>query len=83
MMLLIFTFYMLRYFGRKAFAASLLVVVVFSLPRIMSGAHWLTDVVVGAGSICSIVLGWMLLTPASDRVIAFFDRYLPRKKQKN
>lgn len=48
MMLLIFTFYMLRYFGKKAFAASLLVVIVFSMPRIMSGAHWLTDVVVGS-----------------------------------
>ncbi len=82
MMLLIFTFYMLRYFGKKAFAASLLVVVIFSMPRIMSGAHWLTDVVVGAGSICSIVLSWMLLTPASDRVIGFFDQHLPHKKTK-
>lgn len=83
MMLLIFTFYMLRYFGKKAFAASLLVVIVFSMPRIMSGAHWLTDVVVGSGSICSIVLSWMLLTPASDRVIALFDRYLPHRGKKN
>ena len=83
MMLLIFTFYMLRYFGKKAFAASLLVVIVFSMPRIMSGAHWLTDVVVGSGSICSIVLSWMLLTPASDRVIALFDRYLPHRDKKN
>lgn len=82
MMLLIFTFYMLRYFGKKAFAASLLVVVIFSLPRIMSGAHWLTDVVVGAGSICSIVLSWMLLTPASDRVISFFNQHLPHRKAK-
>lgn len=83
MMLLIFTFYMLRYFGKRAFAASLLVVIVFSMPRIMSGAHWLTDVVVGSGSICSIVLSWMLLTPASDRVIALFDRYLPYRDKKN
>ena len=49
------------------------------MPRIMSGAHWLTDVVVGSGSICSIVLSWMLLTPASDRIIALFDRYLPHQ----
>ena len=83
MMLLIFTFYMLRYFGKRAFAASLLVFIVFSMPRIMSGAHWLTDVVVGSGSICSIVLSWMLLTPASDRVIALFDRYLPYRDKKN
>ena len=83
MMLLIFTFYMLRYFGKKAFAASLLVVIVFSMPRIMSGALWLTDVVVGSGAICSSVLSWMLLTPASERVIALFDRYLPHRDKKN
>ena len=79
MMLMIFSFFMLRYFGRKAFFWSALVVVVFSLPRIMAGAHWLTDVVVGAGSISCVVLSWMLLTPASDRVIAWFNRHLPKK----
>lgn len=79
MMLMIFSFFMLRYFGRKAFFWSALVVVVFSLPRIMAGAHWLTDVVVGAGSISCVVLSWMLLTPASDRVISWFNRHLPKK----
>ena len=57
----------------------MMLLIVFSMPRIMSGAHWLTDVVVGSGSICSIVLSWMLLTPASDRIIALFDRYLPHQ----
>ena len=46
----------------------------------MSGAHWMTDVVVGAGSIACVVLSWMLLTPASDRIIACFEKKVPGKK---
>lgn len=67
--LLIFTFYMWRYFGKQAFLKSLAVVIVFSLPRIMSGAHWFSDVAVGAVAVNLIVLSWMLLTPASDKII--------------
>ena len=81
MMLLIFSGFMLRYFGQKAFAIALLIVVIFAFPRVMIGAHWLTDIVVGSLSAVLIGLPWILMTPLSDRLIAVFDRYLPRKKQ--
>ena len=81
MMLLIFSGFMLRYFGQKAFAIALLIVVIFAFPRVMIGAHWLTDIVVGSLSAVLIGLPWVLMTPLSDRLIAVFDRYLPRKKQ--
>lgn len=80
MMLLIFAMFMLRYFGKKTAAAAIAVALVFSFPRMMSGAHWMTDIVVGAGSIACVVLSWMLLTPASDRIIAWFERKIPWKK---
>lgn len=48
MMLLIFCGFMLRYFSVRAFAISLVIFVVFSLPRMMIGAHWFTDVFVGS-----------------------------------
>jgi membrane-associated phospholipid phosphatase len=81
MMLLIFSAFMLRYFGKKAFAVALLIVVVFAFPRVMIGAHWLTDIVVG--SLTAVLIGatWVLMTPLSDRLIALFDRYLPGKRQ--
>lgn len=81
MMLLIFSAFMLRYFGKKAFAVALLIVVVFAFPRVMIGAHWLTDIVVG--SLTAVLIGapWVLMTPLSDRLIALFDRYLPGKTQ--
>lgn len=81
MMLLIFASFMLRYFGKKAFAIALIIVVVFAFPRVMIGAHWLTDIVIGSLSAVLIGVPWCLMTPLSDRLIALFDRYLPGKMQ--
>lgn len=77
MMLLIFTSFMGRYYGKKAFLSSLLVFLVFSLPRIMSGAHWFTDVAVGSVSIVLIIMSWILLTPLSDKFIQWLEPKLP------
>jgi len=79
MMLLIFSGFMLRYFGKKAFGIALLIVVIFAFPRVMIGAHWLTDIVVGSLSAVLIGLPWVLMTPMSDKIIALFNRYLPSK----
>lgn len=74
MMLLIFSCYMLKYFGWRVFAKCMAVFVGFSLPRIMAGAHWFTDVAVGSVSCVLIVLSWILLTPLADMFINFIYR---------
>lgn len=77
MMLLIFAAFMLRYFGKTAGAIGLLIALVFAFPRLMIGAHWLTDIVVGSLTVVLIGLPWCLMTPLSDRLIGLFDHYLP------
>lgn len=79
MMLMIFAAFMWRYFGLKAFTLSVLIVLFFSAPRIIIGAHWFTDVYIGSLAICSIVLSWFLLTPASDIVIGYIIRLIPKR----
>lgn len=79
MMLMIYACFMLRYFGKRAFAIALAIVVLFSLPRIMAGAHWFTDVAVGSLSVVLVGLSWWLMTPASDRVVNWLYRTLPGK----
>ena len=76
MCLIIFCVYMLRYFGVKSFLIGLVITVLFSMPRIMSGAHWVSDIAVGAVTVNLIVLSWMLLTPASDFVISMLMKLL-------
>lgn len=79
MMLLIFSCYMLKYFGKKAFGKCMAVFIIFSMPRIMGGAHWFTDVAVGSVSIVFIVLSWLLLTPAADKFIGWLEKKVPLK----
>ncbi|WP_248464006.1 phosphatase PAP2 family protein [Pectobacterium versatile] len=79
MMLMIFAAFMLRYFTRTAFAIGLAIMAIFSLPRIMIGAHWFTDIAVGSLSVVLVGLSWWLLTPASDAAIALLNRLLPKK----
>ncbi|VEB86349.1 Inner membrane protein yeiU [Citrobacter koseri] len=72
MMLLIFSAFMLRYFGKVAGFIALIIFVVFAFPRVMIGAHWFTDIAVGSLTTVLIGLPWLLMTSFSDRVIRFF-----------
>ncbi|AYZ33784.1 phosphatase PAP2 family protein [Serratia sp. FDAARGOS_506] len=77
MMLIIFSCFMLRYFGRGAFAVALLITLVFSLPRVMIGAHWFTDIAVGSLSVVLVGASWVLMTPCSDWIVERLNRLLP------
>lgn len=79
MMLLIFAVYMWRYIGMDAFLKGMAVFVIFSLPRIMGGAHWFTDVYVGSVSFVLLVLSWILLTPLADMFISWLEPKVPLK----
>ncbi|MNG94006.1 Inner membrane protein YeiU [compost metagenome] len=79
MMLMIFSCFMLRYFNRRAFAVALLITLVFSLPRVMIGAHWFTDIAVGSLSVVLVGASWCLMTPFSDRLIDRLNLMLPGK----
>ncbi|XKM12552.1 phosphatase PAP2 family protein [Orbaceae bacterium ac157xtp] len=79
MMLMIFTAFIWRYLGLRAFIKGIMVVVIFSAPRIIVGAHWFTDVYVGSLAICCITLSWLLLTPASDYIVNFLLRFMPKR----
>lgn len=77
MMLMIFTCFMLRYFNRRAFVVALLITLIFSLPRVMIGAHWFTDIAVGSLSVVLVGASWCLMTPFSDRLIDGLNLMLP------
>lgn len=79
MMLIILSCFMLRYFGRGAFAVALLITLVFSLPRVMIGAHWFTDIAVGSLSVVLVGASWVLMTPCSDWIVDRLNRLLPGK----
>ena len=81
MMLIIFACFMGRYFTKTAFALALAIVVIFSLPRVMIGAHWFSDIAVGSLSVVLVGLSWWLLTPACDHFINWLNQRLPQKRK--
>lgn len=82
LMLFIFAAFMLRYVSNKAFSIAVVIAIIFSLPRIMSGSHWFTDIYVGALSLACVTLSWILITPISDVVIDKVYRLTFRKNVK-
>jgi membrane-associated phospholipid phosphatase len=45
---------------------SILLMVFVSVPRLAGGGHWFTDVIVGGGAACLILLPWLYVLPLVD-----------------
>ena len=78
LMAMIFAAFMWRFADRLlAWSATALVVLVCA-PRIMVGAHWVSDVSVGALSIALIALPWVLCTPLVSGAVQGVVRFSKR-----
>ncbi|WP_445401654.1 phosphatase PAP2 family protein [Zobellella sp. An-6] len=80
LMLMIYTAFVWRYLSWKAGLWGCLFVVVFSAPRVMGGAHWWTDIYVGALAVAAFGLAWLLQTGLMDAAVSGLNRRLPRLK---
>lgn len=47
----------------------------FALPRLVSGAHWLSDIVVGGFFLAFTAIGWGLYTPYAVKACALMERF--------
>jgi membrane-associated phospholipid phosphatase len=65
--------------GRKMGLAAWGYAAFLCLPRLITGAHWLSDVIVGSGSITLIFLSWAFCTPLGECCISGLRKLrLPR-----
>ncbi|MCK5226999.1 MAG: phosphatase PAP2 family protein [Desulfobulbaceae bacterium] len=80
--LFLFAAFMWYYGGIQYGLAGLLLSVVFSLPRLVGGGHWLTDDVVGGGFIFLTAVGWALFTPLHGVTINFLENGLARIRER-
>ena len=51
------------YAGRRLGTAACAYAVFLCMPRMIVGAHWLSDVIIGSGSIALVLLSWAFCTP--------------------
>ena len=69
-------FFMSRTYG----VIASMMMVAFTLPRLMSGAHWLTDEIVGAVALGVITLSWLLATPLHAVTINGLERWVAKRR---
>src|SRR5579862_1514005 len=62
--------------GRRLGILACLYALFLCLPRLITGAHWLSDVIVGSGSITLLFLGWAFCTPMGEWCIQQLERML-------
>lgn len=77
-MAMIFTAFMLKFGDRLVRALSLIVLVLAATPRVIVGAHWFTDLLVGSLAIVLLILPWVLCTPLAERCTDTINSYVLR-----
>jgi membrane-associated phospholipid phosphatase len=73
LVLFLVTGFALFYLPRTHGVIAVIFMVLFAMPRLMSGAHWLTDEIVGAVALGSITLGWLFATPFHHRITGYLE----------
>jgi len=74
MILLIVAGFVAYYFSRSYAWFAIVLAVVGTMPRVVAGAHWVTDEVVGAIFIAMLALSWNFHTPAGEYMVRISDR---------
>ncbi len=70
---------MFLYGRRRYFITSFAVCAIFALPRLFSGAHWLSDIIVGGLFIIILSSGWLYATPLVGILINFVEKKIISK----
>ncbi len=72
----------ISYYLPRAWAAiAWVIAALFTVPRLMSGAHWLSDNLVGSVGVAAFVLTWALATPLHGVISDAFERILRRLRR--
>jgi Kdo2-lipid A phosphotransferase len=78
-MILMITAGFMAYYFSKGFAwIAVLLAIACTMPRVVSGAHWMTDEIVGALFIAMLALSWNFHTPAGEYMVRATDKIVSR-----
>ena len=73
MILMITAGFVAYYFSRGYAWLAILLAVICTMPRVVAGAHWMTDELVGAVFITMLALSWNFHTPAGEYMVRITD----------
>lgn len=64
--------------GWRIGASAIIAASLVCLPRLVAGAHWLTDIAIGSVSIAAFIVTWGVHTPFIDKASAVIERGIYR-----
>lgn len=79
---LLYAFLYTHFAGKRLGIGAWCLAIFFCLPRLVVGAHWLSDAVVGSGSIILCSSSLLLYTPIKEKVVGFFERQFIKIRKK-
>jgi membrane-associated phospholipid phosphatase len=74
MILMIVAGFVGYYFSRSYAWFAVAMAIMGTMPRVVAGAHWVTDEVVGAVFIAMLALSWNFHTPLGEFMVRIFDK---------
>ena len=78
----LFTSCMFFLFSKRYGFAAILTESCYCLPRLVCGAHWITDILIGSVSVALILTAWILCTPIHKWCILGCELTLGKKHEK-
>jgi membrane-associated phospholipid phosphatase len=81
--LLLFTGFIAFYMPRIYGIIASIMMVLFTMPRLMGGSHWLTDEIVGALAVGMMCLSWVLATPLQAIALDKIEGWVERRRSKS
>ena len=70
--------FIVYYTGRRFGPIAVVLATIACMPRLVAGAHWLSDMVVGGAAVILISMSIALATPIQKTVVAWMRRMLSR-----
>src|SRR5699024_7766501 len=64
-----FVYLLWAFAGRRYGLTALLVAIIACMPRLVAGAHWLTDDVVGGLGMACLTVPWVMFTPVRPLLV--------------
>lgn len=71
------------YAGRRLGIWAILYAIFLCLPRLIAGAHWLSDLIVGSGCILLFAMSWLIFTPIGKRGPLLLQKLLDFRRCRN
>jgi len=65
--------FFLMYAGKRLGIFMVILSLFLLMPRMVVGAHWLTDSIVGSGAVVLVILSWLMATPLLTRLIDWLE----------